>query len=398
MENQRRLVGPVAALLVIPFLLGIVASAQSLPAPRVLDLSATDGTKLKATYFGAAGPGPGVLLLHQCNRRRKVWDGLAQQLAAAGINVLTLDYRGFGESGGDRFDKLPEGMAAQVIAEKWPSDIDEAFRYLTSQPGVKHDLIGVGGASCGVNNSVQTARRHPEVKSLVLLSGSTNLDGRQFLRSSKLPVLFSVADDDEFPPTVQVIEWLFSITPNPGKKLLHYAKGGHGADMFPVHPELPTSIVEWYATTLIKTPGGAPTSTDVPAIPREIHTLDLIDQPGGAAKVAQMLEGARQHDPKAILFSEPVVNFVGYEHLQAGDTKGAVEILKLNAVAYPHSPNVYDSLSDAYLANGQKDLARDNAKKALEHLASDTTDPKERREGIRASAEQKLKQLGDAPQ
>ncbi len=110
-----------------------------------------------------------------------------------------------------------------------------------------------------------------------------------------------------------------------------------------------------------------------------------------------MLEGARQHDPRATLFSEPVVNFVGYEHLQSGDTKGAVEILKLNAVAYPDSPNVYDSLSDAYLANGQKDLARDSAKKALEHLASDTADPKERREGIRASAEQKLKQLGDAP-
>lgn len=398
MESQSRFCGPVAALLLIPCLLGMVASAQSLPAPRVLDLSAADGTKLKATYFGAARSGPGVLLLHQCNRQRKVWDGLAQQLAAAGINVLTLDYRGFGESGGDRFDKLPQGMAAQVIAEKWPGDIDEAFRYLTSQPGVKHDVIGMGGASCGVNNSVQTARRHPEVKSLVLLSGSTDLGGRHFLRSSKLPVLFSVADDDEFPPTVQVIEWLFSITPNPGKKLLHYAKGGHGADMFPVHPELPTSIVEWYTNTLIKTPGSAPTSTDAPAIPREIHTLDLIDQPGGAAKVAQVLEGARQRDPKAALFSEPVVNFVGYEHLQSGDTKGAVEILKLNAVAYPDSPNVYDSLSDAYLANGQKDLARDNAKQALEHLVSDTTDPKERREGIRASAEQKLKQLGDTPQ
>jgi dienelactone hydrolase len=398
MKSLRRHSKLVAGLLFIQYLLAVTCAAQSLPAPRTVDLTAPDSTSLKATYFGTGGPGPGVLLLHQCNRQRKVWDDLAKQLAAAGINVLTLDYRGFGESGADRFDKLPQGMAAQVIAEKWPGDIDEAFRYLKAQPGVKQDVIGVGGASCGVNNSVQTARRHPEVQSLVLLSGSTDLAGRQFLRSSRLPVLFSVADDDEFPPTVQVIGWLFSLTPNPGKKLLHYAKGGHGADMFHVHPELPTSIVEWYTTTLIKTPGRAPTTTDVPAIPREIHTLDLIDLPGGAAKVAQMLEGERQRDPRATLFSEPVVNFVGYEHLQSGDTKGAVEILKLNAVAYPDSPNVYDSLSDAYLANGQKDLARDNAKKALEHLASDTTDPKERREGIRASAEQKLKQLGDGAQ
>jgi Tfp pilus assembly protein PilF len=89
---------------------------------------------------------------------------------------------------------------------------------------------------------------------------------------------------------------------------------------------------------------------------------------------------------------------VGYEHLQSGDTKGAVEILKLNAVAYPDSPNVYDSLADAYLANGQRDLARDNAKKALEHLESDTIDPEARRKGIKESAEQKLHQLSDTPQ
>ena len=37
--------------------------------------------------------------------------------------------------------------------------------------------------------------------------------------------------------------------------------------------------------------------------------------------------------------------------------RGAKEILKLNTVAYPNSPNVYDSLADAYLADGQKDLA-----------------------------------------
>src|SRR5436309_6848046 len=101
-----------------------VVAPRVFAAQRVVDLTAQDGTKLKATYFGAGKPGPGVLLLHQCNRQRKVWDALAQQLAAAGINVLTLDYRGFGESGGDRFDKLPQEKAAQVIGEKWPGDID----------------------------------------------------------------------------------------------------------------------------------------------------------------------------------------------------------------------------------------------------------------------------------
>ncbi len=366
-------------------------------AQRIVDLTASDGTKLKASYFAAAKRGPGVLLLHQCNGQRKVWDGLAQQLAAAGINVLTLDYRGFGESGGDRFDQLPPERMRQLQAEKWPTDFDTAFQYLISQPGITSEVIGVGGASCGVNNSIQTARRHPEVRSLVLLSGSTDVNGRQFLRNSaNVPVFFSVADDDEFPPTVLAMEWLYSLTSNPGKTFVHYITGGHGAEMFRVHPELTGIIADWYVTTLIQTPGRAPASKDVPAIPPEVHILDQIDQPGGAAKVGQLLEETRKNDPKATLFSEAMVTLVGYDHIQSGDTKRAIEIMKLNVAAYPNSPNVYDSLSDAYLADGQKELARQNAKRALELLPYDTTDNEQRRNGIRASAEQKLKQLGDA--
>jgi len=381
------------------FFLVMTRLSHTLPTERVVDLTAPDGTKLKATYFAAAKPGPGVLLLHQCNRQRKIWEPLARQLAAAGINVLTFDYRGFGESGGEPFDKIPPQQAGQIMREKFPGDIDTAFGYLQSQPGVNRNAIGVGGASCGVNNSIQTARRHPEVKSLVLLSGNTDLDGRNFLRSSAAPPAFyAIADDDEFPLSIIAIEWLYRLDANPGKTLVHYAKGGHGADMFTVHPELMGLIVDWFVTTLIKTPGHAPAPKQPAAVLQQVSTLEEIDLPGGPAKVAQQLEQARQRDPKANLFDEAIVNFMGYEHLQAGDNKGAIEILKLNVTAYPNSPNVYDSLSDAYLADGQKDLARQNAKRALELLPSDTTDPEDRRKGIRDSSEQKLKQLGDAPQ
>jgi dienelactone hydrolase len=384
---------------ILAFLLFVLTTVvMASPAQRIVDLTAADGTNLKATYFPAAKPGPGVLLLHQCNRQRKVWDSLAEQLAASGIHVLTVDYRGFGESGGERFEKLAPGAARAQVAKR-PADIDVAFAYLLAQPGVSHDMIGAGGASCGVHNSVQVARRHPEVKSLVLLSGSTDFSGRQFLReSAKLPVFFAVADDDEFKPTVRAIEWLYYLTRSPEKHLAHYANGGHGSDMFPVHPELPKMIVDWYVATLLKTPGKAPVLKDQATVPEEVKVLDQIDQPGGAVKVTEMLEQARQGNPQAVLFPEDVVNLMGYDHLQAGDIKGAVEILKLNVTAYPNSANAYDSFSDALLADGQKDLARQNAKRALELLPADTSDPEERRKGIRESAEQKLKQLGEPPQ
>jgi dienelactone hydrolase len=382
----------------ISCLLTVTAWAQQSPAPHVIDLKTSDGTILKAGYFAAANAGPGVLLLHQCNRQRRVWDELAAQLSSSGINVLTLDLRGFGESGGIAHDKLTPRQAAQVQAEDWPGDIDMAFQYLITQPGVKRDVIGVGGASCGVDNSIETARRHPgEVKSLVLLSGNTTLAGRRFLRqASQLPVLFAVADDDEFPPTAQVVPWLFSISSNPGKKFVRYATGGHGADMFKVHPELRGVITDWFVTTLIKTPGNAPPDNSTAPVLASAEVLNQIELPGGIEQVTQKLTEARRSDPKGEIFPEDLVNLLGYEHLQVGDNKAAIEIFELNVIAYPQSPNVYDSLSDAYVADGQNELARQDAKKALELLATDTTDPEARRNGIRDSSQQKLKQLGEA--
>ncbi len=375
-------------------MLAAACAAQQAPGPRVVDLTAADGTKLKATFFSAGKPGPGVLLLHQCNQQRKGWDGLATPLAAAGISVLTLDFRGYGDSEGKAPKDLPQEEGMKVLNEKWPGDVDVAYRYLMSQAGVDPHIVGAGGASCGVNQAIHLAIRHPEVKSLVLLSGNADRDGRAFLSASeKMPVLLSAADDDG--GAVELMKWLYSLSTNPGSKFVEYPNGGHGVDIFAAHKELPVLIVDWYVQTLVKTPGTAPVNAARHGEPSAI--LKLIDSPGGAEKAAQQLAAARQKDPKAKLFDEGLVNEIGYEHMQEGDNKGAIEILKLNATAYPDSANVYDSLSDAYLADGQRDLARENARKALKVLATDTTATEEFRKGIQQNAEEKLKQLGDKP-
>src|SRR5207237_9199955 len=147
------------------------------------------------------------------------------QLAATGCNTLIRDMRGCGESGGTPNTKLTDEERAKVRAMR-PGDVETAFQYLVSQPGVKRDVIGVGGAgSFGVLPSVEIARRHSaEVKSLVLLSGETLQDGLQFLRqASQLPGLFVVADDGEYPSTVEAMEWLYITSSSPGKKFVHYS-------------------------------------------------------------------------------------------------------------------------------------------------------------------------------
>jgi dienelactone hydrolase len=372
-------------------------AAKSPPEPRVVDLSAKDGVHLKATYFPAQKPGPGVILLHQCNQQRKNWDDLAARLAAAGINVLTLDYRGYGDSDGPRALELSDEDRTKMITQQWPSDIDIAFEYLSSQPGVTRETMGAGGASCGVNQSIQLARRHAEVKSLALLSGNTDAAGRRFLQAStRLPAFFAVADDDD--GAVDLMQWLYAVAPNPGNQFAHYATGGHGTVMFAEHKELPGTIVDWFVTTLVKTPGQAPAAKKPEAIDTErVSILRLLDEPGGASKVAQKLTEAKKRDPQATLFSEGILNSIAYEHLQSGDPKRALQLLQLNLTAFPNSANVYDSLSDAYLADGQKDLAREYAQKALQKLATDTSADANRKQLIRNSAQQKLKQLGENP-
>jgi len=381
---------------------------------RAVDLKSYDGTVLKGTYFPAAKPGPAVLLYHQSNRTRKEWDMVARQLAAAGINTLTVDVRGHGESGGQ------EGRG-EARKKQWPLDLDAAFQYLISQPGVKRDVIGIGGAGViGVENSVETARRHSaEVKSLVLLSGETLREGLDFLRqASQLPELFVVADDDEYPPIVEGMELLYITASSPSRKFVHYsasheapwlwyepfdigkvpANGGHGTDLFKPHPELPGIIVDWFVTTLTKTPGHAPADTVASAA-----ILNQIEMPGGVAQVTQQLMEARRKDPQVQLFPEITVDILASGHLREGDAKTAIEIFKLNLLAYPDSADAHYNLADAYLADGQKELARQYAEKALalldSHAAplSSWSDTEQRRGEIRRSAERTLQKLDEKP-
>src|SRR6516164_3427895 len=285
--------------------------------------------------------------------------------------------RGFGESGGTRGD-----------FKRMPEDVDAALEFLMSQPGVDRQAIGLGGAGwLGVTYAVEAARRHPnEIKSLVLMSGETLRDGLQFLhQASQLPELFVFSDEDEYPPTQDAMKLLYVTASSPGKKLVHYsaaedapwlwyepfdigrvpAKGGHGTDMFNVHPELPGIVVHWFVTTLLTTPGHFP--ADALAV---AGLLNQLQTPDGVAQVERLFREAWQKDPGAQQWPEVTVNIIGADYQRIGNIKTAIEVFKLNVLAYPDSADANDSLAGAYLDDGQKDLARQYAQKALALLDS----------------------------
>ena len=376
-------------------------------AGRIVELKAPDGTTLKGSYFAAAKPGPGVLLFHQSNRTRRSWDDVAAKLATSGINTLAVDTRGHGETGGKYDDK------------KMPEDVDAAFNYLVSQPGVNHDVIGASGAGwLGVIESVEAARRHPnEIKSLALLSGETMREGLRFLhQASQLPELFVFSDEDEYPPTQDAMKLLYVTASSPMKKLIHYsaaedapwlwyetsdaekvpAHGGHGTDLFKGHPDLRGIIVKWFVTTLIKTPGQAPADTVACAT-----VINQLQEPEGIEPVARQLVEARKKDPQAQLFPEVSASIIGQDYMRDGDAKSAIQLFKLILLAYPDSADDNDNLATAYLKDGQKELARRHAEKALSILdaragpASSWTDTEQYRGEIRSDAQKILKQLAE---
>jgi tetratricopeptide (TPR) repeat protein len=65
-------------------------------------------------------------------------------------------------------------------------------------------------------------------------------------------------------------------------------------------------------------------------------------------------------------FSEEEINRLGYRLLQAGRIADAIEIFKLNVAEHPKSWNVYDSLGEACLKQGDTALAVENYRKSVE--------------------------------
>ncbi len=77
------------------------------------------------------------------------------------------------------------------------------------------------------------------------------------------------------------------------------------------------------------------------------------------------------HDLKATLpakynFDESELNTLGYQLIRAKKFKEAIRIFQLNIETYPQSSNVYDSLGEAYMDDGDKAQAIVNYRKSLQ--------------------------------
>ena len=73
-----------------------------------------------------------------------------------------------------------------------------------------------------------------------------------------------------------------------------------------------------------------------------------------------------QEDENFNAYPEFELNMMGYQMMGADNLAGAIEVFKLNVALFPQSGNVYDSLGESYMNNGETDLAIKNYEKSLE--------------------------------
>jgi dienelactone hydrolase len=232
-----------AAASIVVLLVAAAARAEQ----KEISFTAADGFRLQATFHSAEKGGPGILLLHQCNADRGIYNQLATMLNAAGYNVLAFDFRGFGGSRSGAYTDF--AAQRQSIIDRMAGDVDAALQFLTSQSTVNARALGVVGGSCGVNQAVHASRRHPEIRTLVLLSGGTDAEGEAHVKSSpNLPILGAASEEDA--NAAAAIRKIVGLSTNRDSRVEMFKDAGHAASMFAKQPDLEADIVIWFRANL----------------------------------------------------------------------------------------------------------------------------------------------------
>ena len=160
---------------------GIVAQPSGLLAQQHVSFQTQDDGRIYADVYGKGEHG--VVLAHGGRFNKESWEKQARALAAAGLRVVAIDFRGYGQSKGPgQSDPLSAPLHYDVLA---------AVRYLRNTGA---ETVSVVGASMGGTAAADAviAADPGEIDRLVLLAASPGGPAEK-LRGRKL---FITARDD----------------------------------------------------------------------------------------------------------------------------------------------------------------------------------------------------------
>lgn len=124
----------------------------------------------------------------------------------------------------------------------------------------------------------------------------------------------------------------------------------------------PPSLIQ-VESIMISGPGG---TTGAKLISADLLVPFELLMSGETSKAIEGYRKIKNGTPDNVSVSENRINNLGYTLLRQKKVLEAIALLKLNVEFYPNAWNTYDSLAEAYMTNGDKDLAIANYKKSLE--------------------------------
>jgi CubicO group peptidase (beta-lactamase class C family) len=87
---------------------------------------------------------------------------------------------------------------------------------------------------------------------------------------------------------------------------------------------------------------------------------------GRTSEAIEAYKRIKREQPDNVAIAEERINLLGYGLLQQKKTAEAIALFKINVELYPQSWNAYDSLGEACMVNGEKEMAITNYRKSLE--------------------------------
>ena len=184
------------------------------PPGETVRFTTGDGVELVGDLHGDGDVG--VILLHMFQSDRTAWSSFAALLADEGFTALTFDFRGYGDSGGDR-----------VVEDIW-RDALAAVRFMR---GRGFDRIILVGASMGGTAALVVAAREG-LEAVVTLSAASSFMGLSIppeaVELIEEPKLFVAAQGDS--PAAVTAQQLYAAAPPP-KKVEVVSGSDHGIDL-----------------------------------------------------------------------------------------------------------------------------------------------------------------------
>ena len=96
------------------------------------------------------------------------------------------------------------------------------------------------------------------------------------------------------------------------------------------------------------------------------ETLSATIASSGIDQATKQYHDLKAAEPATYNFDENELNSLGYQLIRSKKFKAAIRVFQLNVEAYPQSSNVYDSLAEGYMDDGNKLPAIANYQKSLE--------------------------------